>query len=305
MRLAVSVPASSANLGPGFDALALALGLYTTVDLVTTDDEEPRMVEGPELGGGTNLVLVALQTLAGAVQRRLPGCRISVRSDIPLARGLGSSAAAIVAGLVAANRLFGDPLDDVGILRLAVEIEGHGDNVAAALFGGVALVVPASDRLVYRDLPLGGSLRAVVFIPEHTGLTHEARAVVPKEVSRADAVANAARCALLTAALTSGEFTLLGEAMTDRLHQPFRAALYPYLPEMIESVQRAGAYGASLSGAGPAVLALAPPHQASQVAAAMAVTAGIAGVAGQAVELEVDDRGAMATEVVAEQPSVI
>ncbi len=305
MRFSVSVPASSANLGPGFDALALALGLYTTVELVTTDDDEPRMIEGPELAGGTNLVLVAFQTLADAVQRPLPGCRISVRSDIPLARGLGSSAAAIVAGLVAANRLFNDPLDDMGILQLAVEIEGHGDNVAAALFGGVALVVPASDGIVYRDLPLGGPLRAVVFIPEHTGLTREARAVVPDEISRADAVANAARCALLTAALTSGEFTLLGEAMTDRLHQPFRATLYPYLPEMIESVRRAGAYGASLSGAGPAVLALAPPHRASEVAAAMAVTAGIAGVAGQAVELDVDDRGAMTSEVIAGQPSVI
>ncbi|CCF82785.1 homoserine kinase [Nitrolancea hollandica] len=305
MRFSVSVPASSANLGPGFDALALALGLYTTVEVVTTDDDEPRMIEGPELAGGTNLVLVALRTLAGAVKRPLPGCRISVRSDIPLARGLGSSAAAIVAGLVAANRLFGDPLDDNDILHLAVEIEGHGDNVAAALFGGVALVVPASDRIVYRDLPLGGPLRAVIFIPEHTGLTREARAVVPDEISRTDAVANAARCALLTAALTSGEFTLLGEAMTDRLHQPFRATLYPYLPEMIESVRRAGAYGASLSGAGPAVLALAPPHRASDVAAAMAVTAGIAGVAGQAVELDVDDRGAMASEVIAGQPSVI
>lgn len=305
MRLAVSVPASSANMGPGFDALALALGLYTTVDLVTTDDDEPRMVKGPELAGGTNLVLVALQTLAAAIDRGLPGCRISVRSDIPLARGLGSSAAAIVAGLVAANRLFDDPLDDMGILRLAVEIEGHGDNVAAALFGGVALVVPASDRIVYRNLPVGGPLRAVVFIPEQTGLTREARAVVPDEISRADAVANAARCALLTAALTSGEFTLLGEAMTDRLHQPFRAALYPYLPEIIDSVRCAGAYGASLSGAGPAVLALAPPHQASQVAAAMTVTAGIAGVAGQAVELDIDSTGAVTTEVAAEQPSVI
>lgn len=305
MRLAVSVPASSANLGPGFDALAVALGLYTTVELVTTDDGEPRMVDGPELNGGTNLVLVAFQTLAGAVQRRLPGCRINVRSDIPLARGLGSSAAAIIAGLVAANRLFGDPLDDMGILRLAAEIEGHGDNVAAALFGGVALVVPAADRLVYRNLPVGGPLRAVVFIPEHTGLTREARAVVPEEISRADAVATASRCALLTVALISGEFTLLGEAMTDRLHQPFRAVLYPYLLEMIESARRAGAYGASLSGAGPAVLALVPPHQASQVAAAMVVTAGNAGVAGQAVELALDDRGAMATELVAEQPSVI
>jgi homoserine kinase len=305
MRLAVSVPASSANLGPGFDALALALGLYTTVDLVTSDDDEPRMVEWPELGGGANLVLVAFQALAEAVQRPLPGCRISVRSDVPLARGLGSSAAAIVAGLVAANRLLDEPLDEMGILRIAINLEGHGDNVAAALFGGVALVVPAADGLVYRNLPVGGPLRAVVFIPEHTGLTREARAVVPEEISRADAIANAARCALLIVALTSGEFTLLGEAMSDRLHQPFRAALYPHLPEMIDAARWAGAYGASLSGAGPAVLALTPPDQASAVAAAMAATAGSAGIAGQAVEIDVDDRGAIVSEFVAEHPSVI
>lgn len=305
MRLVVSVPASSANLGPGFDAFALALGLYTTVELVTSDDDVPRVVEGPELGGGTNLVLVAFQTLAGAIQRDLPGCRISIRSDVPLARGLGSSAAAIIAGLVAANRLFDDPLDDIDILRLAIEIEGHGDNVAAALFGGVALVVPESDQLIYRNLPVAGPLRAIVFIPERTGLTREARAVVPAAISRTDAIANAARCALLTVALTGGEFTLLGEAMADRLHQPFRAALYPYLSAMIDAARRAGAYGASLSGAGPAVLSLAPPQQAAQVAAAMAATAGNAGVAGQAVELEIDDRGATASELVAEQPSVI
>jgi homoserine kinase len=158
---------------------------------------------------------------------------------------------------------------------------------------------------VYRNLPVGGPLRAVVFIPEHTGLTREARAVVPEEISRADAIANAARCALLIVALTSGEFTLLGEAMSDRLHQPFRAALYPYLPELIDAARWAGAYGASLSGAGPAVLALTPPDQASAVAAAMAATAGSAGIAGQAVEIDVDDRGAIVSEFVAEHPSVI
>jgi homoserine kinase len=305
MHLTVSVPASSANLGPGFDALAVALELYTTVELVTIDSDEQRFVDGPDLGGGANLVLVGLRTAAEAANRRLPGCLISVRTVIPLARGLGSSAAAIVAGLVAANRLLDDPLDDRLLLRLATEIEGHGDNVAAALFGGVALVVPTPDELLYCRLPVAGPLRAVVFIPDHTGFTREARAVVPEAIPRSDAVANAARCALMAAALGSGDFSVLGDAMVDRLHQPFRAGLYPYLLGMIDSARKAGAFGASLSGAGPAVLALVPPHRSSQVAEAMTATARITEVAGRAVELGIAERGGYSAAVIAEQTTAL
>ncbi len=292
MRFRVSVPASSANLGPGFDSLAVALGLYHTLEVEASDNSEPWMESDLDLHGGPDLVLVGLRAVARAAGRPLPGCRLRSTSAIPVARGLGSSAAALVAGLVAGNRLLGDPLAREDLLRLGADIEGHGDNVSAALYGGVTLVVPGGAGPVLRPVPVRGELGAVVFIPERTGLTHQARAVVPGAVPRADAVANAARCALLALALAEGDFALLGEAMVDRLHQPYRAALFPYLPAMIAAARAAGAYGASLSGAGPSVLALAAPSVVEPVGAAMAAVAREEGVPGRALALAIACGGA-------------
>lgn len=165
MSFSVRVPASSANLGPGFDILAIAVGLYLEVDAEPAEGA-PVVLEGPDLRGGGDLVLDGLRRVASAVGRPCPGCRLRVRSDIPVARGLGSSAAALVAGMLVGNRLLGDPLDRAALLRLACEAEGHGDNVAAALYGGVALAVPTATGWLYRPLTLARPLRAVVFVPE-------------------------------------------------------------------------------------------------------------------------------------------
>ena len=291
MSFSVRVPASSANLGPGFDILAIAVGLYLEVE-VEPAEGEPVVVDGPDLRGGGDLVLDGLRRVASAAGRPCPGCRLWVRSDIPVARGLGSSAAALVAGMVAGNRLLGDPLDREALLRLACEAEGHGDNVAAALFGGVALAVPTASGWLYRPLTLAQPLRAVVFVPERTALTREARAVVPESMPRADAVANAARCALLVLALVEGRFEHLAEAMDDRLHQPYRARIFPYLPHLIAAARAAGAYGASLSGAGPSVLALADPSDAEAVRIALEAAAAENGLAGVALDLPVEADGA-------------
>ncbi|MDI3341180.1 MAG: homoserine kinase [Sphaerobacter sp.] len=287
----VRVPASSANLGPGFDILAVAVGLYLEVEAHAASGE-PRVVVGPDLHGGGDLVVEGVRRVAAAAGRPVPGCRLHVRSDIPIARGLGSSAAALIAGLLVGNHLLGDPLDRAGVYRLACEAEGHGDNVAAALFGGVALAVPTADGIHYQPLTLGRPLRAVVFVPEQTAFTCEARAVVPDTVARVDAVANAARCALLVLALTGGRLELLAEAMDDRLHQPYRTRIFPYLPTLIAAARAAGAAGACLSGAGPSVLALAEPDRAAAVRVGLADAAAAIGIAGETLDLPIEPRGA-------------
>jgi len=261
--LNVRVPASSANLGPGFDSLALALGSYLTVTVLPASRFH---VVSPLPDGGRNLVEEAMHVVAEATGRSLPSCRVEVASAIPVARGLGSSAAAIVGGLVAANALLGAPLTQRELLHLAWSLEGHGDNVAAALFGGAVLAYGTADHPRAYQIPLRVPLMAVLFIPHAHGYTSEARAVLPHTVSRTVTVATAARCALLTLALTTGQLELLREAMTDELHQPYRARLYPYLPEAIAVACNAGAFGAALSGAGPAVIALTSNERVQQVA---------------------------------------
>uniref|UniRef100_A0A7C2WR15 Homoserine kinase n=1 Tax=Thermorudis sp. TaxID=1969470 RepID=A0A7C2WR15_9BACT len=265
MWLSVRVPASSANLGPGFAALAIALSRYLVVTVETTGHQQIEALPARELGDGRDLVLEAMQALARLVGKRLPGCRIEVESAIPVARGLGSSAAAIVGGLLAANVLLGAPLTKEGIWRLAWQLEGHGDNVTAALYGGAVLALEGQAGPLARQVPIAAPLRAVLLIPDQPGYTSEARAVLPDQVTRQVAIATAARCALLVLALSTGQFALLGEAMADDLHQPYRATLYPYLVDAIAAARSGGAYGACLSGSGPSVLALAAPDSAEAV----------------------------------------
>ncbi len=260
MWLSVRVPASSANLGPGFDSLAVALSWYLTVTVEKGGHARFEARAPGEIGDGRNLVLEAMQALARVVGQELPGCQVTVESAIPVARGLGSSAAAIVGGLLAANALLGTPLTREGIWRLAWQLEGHGDNVTAALYGGAVLALQGQAGPLAQQVPIAGPLRAVLLIPDQLGYTSVARAVLPDQVSRQVTVATAARCALLVLALSTGQFALLGEAMADELHQPHRAALYPYLIDAIAAARAGGAYGACLSGSGPAVLALSAPE---------------------------------------------
>lgn len=290
MRFSVSVPASSANLGSGFDTMAIALGLYLTLE-VEAGGDTPRVSGGPDLRGGENLVLAGLRVAASAAGAQPPPCTLRAASDIPVARGLGSSAAALVAGLVAGNHLLGEPLSDAALLELATTIEGHGDNVSASLFGGVTLALATESGVLCRRVALAGELQAVLFVPDELGLTADARAVLPPAIPRGDAVANLARAGLLVLALTSGDFALLGEAMTDRLHQPYRAALFPAVDVLIAAAREAGAYGACLSGAGPSVLALAAPERAAAVRDALAASAARRAVPGAALVLDIAHEG--------------
>lgn len=292
MRVEVRVPASSANLGPGFDILAVALGWYLTAKFETDGLPGPLEVTmDTDLFGGRNLVVEAMHLLARVVKQDLPRGRLQVKSDIPVARGLGSSSAALVAGLVLANEVYGRPLDDDQLFRLAAEWEGHGDNVGAALFGGAVLAVDGPNGACALPVPIKLPIVAVVLIPEMLGYTSDARAVLPRRVRRITAVRTAARTALLVLALSTGQGELLALAMEDELHQPYRAVLYPHLEEALVVARESGAYGAALSGAGPAVLAFAHPNSVSQVREAYEALLARRGLAGRVVALPIDRQG--------------
>jgi homoserine kinase len=252
-RRLVRVPASSANLGPGFDVLAAALSLHLEVEVVETG----RFAVETELAIATdrrNLVVRAFERLH-------PPDDFSFRiaSEIPLSGGLGSSAAAIVAGVMAADHLFEL---DADVLALATEIEGHPDNVAAAVHGGV--VICADGDVTRFDPPTG--LEGLLVVPHEAVRTTEARAALPAEVPLADAVHNVAHAALLTLGLARGDWELVGRGLDDRLHQPHRAHLYPRSAELVRDAPALGALGATISGAGPTVLVWSHYEQTAAVA---------------------------------------
>lgn len=277
------MPASSANLGPGFDSFALALPMLAEFELrpartwsVTVDGDGQGIPPDEE-----NLFVVSARAAAKAAGRELAAQHVTQRSAIPTARGLGSSAAAIVGGVVAANALLGGPFDRRTLLRIASEVEGHADNVAAALYGAFTVVLPNEGGPVATRLVFPRTWRVCLLIPGRPLSTEQARAVLPAQVSREDAVFNVAHGAALIAAVMRADGTLLALAMVDRLHQPARTALVPALAEIIASAREAGAFGAALSGAGPSVLAVAPTRLAPRVVAAMEEAAAAAGVPGR------------------------
>jgi homoserine kinase len=295
MRVRVRIPASSANLGPGFDALALALALYNEV--VAEEAEGVRCVAEGEGAGRLatdvrNVVARGVRSAYEAVGRNFRGCQLTCVNRIPLARGLGSSAAAWVGGLVAGNALLGSPLDREALLTLAARAEGHPDNVAAALYGGLTVSCSGSDGTMALTLPVPPRLTWVVLIPEVTSATAEARAVLPRSVPRPDAVFNVQRVALLLAALQTDRPDRLPLAFEDRLHQPYRLRLFPWMPDVAAAARRAGALGCVLSGAGPSLLAVVT-GESSKVARAMEESLRAAGMGGAAHALQVDRQGAV------------
>ena len=295
MRVRVRVPATSANLGPGFDALGLALALHNEV-IGEEADEVAVAVEGEGAArldaGAKNVVARGVALGFEVAGRPFRGARLRCVNRIPLSRGLGSSAAAWVGGLLAANALLGEPIDRDGLLAAATRAEGHPDNVAAALLGGLTVSCADGPRVTAVSLPLPAGIDWVVLVPETQSSTHEARAVLPDVVPRADAVFNVQRVSLLLAALGAGRADLLDLAMQDRLHQPYRRRLFPWMEEVAAAGRRAGALGCVLSGAGPCLLAAVPARGGQVVAAAMAEALRAAGIPGQALHLPVDPRGA-------------
>src|SRR3954467_8949096 len=260
-RRLVRVPASSANLGPGFDAFAAALALHTEIEVVETG----RFAVVTDLAIAKDRRNLAVR----GFERLHPpdDFEFRIRSDIPLSGGLGTSAAAYVAGLLAADHLFEL---DADILALATELEGHPDNVAAALLGG--FVVCADGQATRFDAPSG--LEAILVVPHEPVRTKDARAALPAEVPLGDAVANVAHASLLVLGLARGDWDLLGRGMVDRLHQPHRAHLYPRSADLVTRARDLGALGATISGAGPTVLVWCHYEQTGGVTEALRREAG-------------------------------
>ena len=241
-RRVVRVPASSANLGPGYDVLAAALATHLELEVEETGEFGVEAnIRGVPLDR-TNLCVQAFEQLHPA-----DGVTFRLRSDIPVAAGLGSSAAAIVAGLVAADHMYEL---DAELFTPAVELEGHPDNVAAALYGG--FVICADGRAERFDPP--PELEGVIAIPPHEVPTAEARAALPAEIPIEDAVHNVAHASLLALGLARADFDLVARGLSDRIHQPRRESLYPRSMELLRMARELGALGATISGAGPAVL---------------------------------------------------
>lgn len=255
----IQVPATSANLGPGFDCLGLALELYNSI---TVDPGRPFGItlSGPYQEGiptdESNLVWQTMCHLWRQINFPIPSVTITLENHIPPARGLGSSSAAIVGGLVAANALAGSPLTQLELLQVANILEGHPDNVTPALYGGVTLSVETAEGVIPRVLHPAPALRAVLVIPDLLLKTAKARGILSPEVSRKDAVFNIAHTALLVEAFIREDFSLLRESMRDMLHQPQRATLIPGMNKALESALEVGAYGSALSGSGPTLIAL-------------------------------------------------
>ena len=304
LTVSVRVPATSANLGPGFDALGLALDLFNTLSLCQSV-ADALDVEGEgatELQGATTTIAhEAAHQVLRALGCDVAGVHLQMHNLIPLARGLGSSSAAIVGGLLAANewarKAHDKALSPAQLLEMATGIEGHPDNVAPALMGGLvaAACEKVGDKLSVAAVRVPVKIwpQFAVWVPDAKLSTERARGVLAPQVSRADAIYNLSRAALLVAALSVGDFGALSEAVKDKLHQAQRAPLVPGFDAITNAALGAGALGATLSGAGPTILAwIAPDADSEAVRASMETAAQVNRVAGRALKLNASECGA-------------
>jgi len=288
----VRVPATTGNLGPGYDCLGMALNIY---NIVTISRNRRFNITISGEGRGTlplnqdNLLYRAVTRLFDKIARPVPPLKIKCRNEIPLARGLGSSSAAIVGGLVAANSFLNNALSREELLQIGMKIEGHPDNLTPALFGGCQVVVTDGITLVHERVPVWPSWQFVLFIPDSEMSTVQARAILPAQITREDAVYNLGRVALLIKALTTGQADNLKLATQDRLHQPYRESLFPPMSNIFAAALSAGAGGVFLSGSGPTILAL---------------TRGQSDTIGQAILAESEQAGIKGTIRIAELDAI-
>ncbi len=301
--ITVTVPATTANLGPGFDCIGAALSLYNSFQFsrlepsateklkITVTGLEAAKVKTDE----SNLAYVAFVTLYDRLNQSPPPVAIHIDMQVPLARGLGSSATAIVGGLVGANVLAGSPLSQVEVMQLAIELEGHPDNVVPALLGGCRLAASNTPGGSWQicDVPWHPDIVPVVAIPDFELSTAEARRVLPSEYSRADAIFNAAHLGLLVRALETGDRDWLRCALQDKIHQPYRRSLIRGYEAVQEAALNAGACGMVISGAGPTLLALTDVTNADAVVREMAAAWGECGVKADVRAIAIDTQGAI------------
>lgn len=254
----LKVPATSANIGPGFDSLGLAVNLYNEVTMEEYDGISITALDGAAIPtDASNMVYAAAKQLYEYCGKPFYGLRITQVNRIPFTRGLGSSSACIIAGLKGANRLLNCSLSDGELIDLAAEMEGHPDNTTPALTGGLVTAVIDHKKVYYVKQEIRDDLQFVAIIPDFELRTSKSRAVLPTALSRKDSVYNLSRAALMSVSLYSGNYQNLAVAAKDRLHQPYRLGLIKGAQEVMQSCYEFGAYAAYLSGAGPTIMAIA------------------------------------------------
>ena len=300
----VRVPATTANLGPGFDCIGAALTLYNEFKFTRLDPPQPPLAKGGLRISVTgmeadrvntdesNLAYQSFLKLYQQIDQTPPPVEIEINLGVPLARGLGSSATAIVGGLVGANWLAGSPLAQNEVMGLAIALEGHPDNVVPALVGGCRLAASNGTDWEICDIPWHENIIPVVAIPDFELSTAEARRVLPAEYSRADAIFNTAHLGLLLRGLETGKGDWLKAALQDKIHQPYRQALIKGYDAVKEAALVSGAYGMVISGAGPTLLALADASLAPKVATAMGNAWKEQGIKLEVLALQIDSQGA-------------
>ncbi len=253
----IQIPATSANLGSGFDALGLALNFYNYVDMEESEGVHIESLDGTEIPTDeTNLVYDTAAALYRICGKPFSGLTIRQVNNIPMARGLGSSSACIIAGLVGANQLMGEPIGLDDLVDISAQIEGHPDNTAPALLGGIVTAVFDGKKVHWVKQEVYTTLKFVAVIPDFELKTEKARACLPKEISHKDAVYNLSRAALFSASLLTGKYENLRTAVHDRLHQPYRMELIPHGREVFDTAYSLGAYAAYLSGSGPCLMSI-------------------------------------------------
>ncbi|MEM9766610.1 MAG: homoserine kinase [Cyanobacteria bacterium P01_D01_bin.71] len=292
----VSVPATTANIGPGFDCLGAALTRYNVFTFMPLSGGIKLVIEvsGPDCDrvttDATNLAYVAFQEFFQRLGKPVPAVHLHIELDVPLARGMGSSSTAIVGGILGANEIAGEPLDTAALARLATEIEGHPDNVVPALLGGCRLAaVDDCGVPIICPVTWHSDIVPILTVPAFEVSTAKAREVLPQQYSRADAVYTIGHLGLLLQGLATGNGDWLRTAMGDRIHEPYRKALIPGYDAVVEAARTAGAYGVTISGAGPTLLALGSPDRAEAIAQAMLRTwqqSGIEVVAAQPLAID-------------------
>ena len=282
MKVSVKVPATSANIGPGFDCLGLALPIYNTVTIeetvlpgtgieinMMTEDEESidEMIFDDIPRDENNIVYKAVEMLYNSIGQEPSELKINIQSQIPITRGLGSSAAVIVGGLIAANKLLGSPADETALLSIATEVEGHPDNVAPAILGGFVLASQEDDgSIVYRKLNWPNEWDITVCIPDFELSTNIARSVLPESVPMQDAIFNTKHLAMLIDAVNTKDEKLMKVALHDKLHQPYREKLVPGMKEIMEVFKHEdGVLGCVLSGAGPTMLIISHKYDLDKI----------------------------------------
>jgi homoserine kinase len=287
LKIRIRTPATSANLGSGFDSLGLALDIWGTVTVETIGQARPP----------SPIARLVRQGIDEAYAETGPAPAVEVDYDkaLPLARGLGASAALRAAGLLAGNALLHGVLSADVLLQKGTKLEGHPDNMAPALFGGLQVVVRRGDEILHVEAPLPPDLQVVVFVPEFEMPTQESRRRLPKQLSLEEAVFNVGRVALLLAALSKGRYDLLDEATQDRIHQPIRSEIFPGLAPIMAAAKEAGAAAAYLSGGGSSVAAFVKDNE-ERVSRLMMQAALAHGYSGRSYITKPTQRGAYVVE---------